>query len=90
MKAEFELTIDNNGRPCIKFVHHDKSSALEQKMLKIFIDGFKARGVVLTNPCGHISVGTNNSTETYQICIKDEIRPQQPAPSEEGAIQTRS
>lgn len=24
MKVEFELNLDSNGRPCIKFRHHDK------------------------------------------------------------------
>lgn len=37
MKAEFELSLDTNGKPMIKFMHSDKSESLEQKILKVFI-----------------------------------------------------
>ena len=50
MKVEFELNLDDNGRPCIKFRHHDKDNSLEQKSLKLFLDAVKELaeiGVVL-------------------------------------------
>lgn len=43
MKAEFELNLDSNGRPCIKFRHHDKDNSLEQKALKVFLDAEKVK-----------------------------------------------
>ena len=32
MKQEFELTLDNNGRPCISFKHDERAKDLEQKV----------------------------------------------------------
>ena len=36
MKAEFELNLDSNGRPCIKFRHYDKHGSLEQKAIDLY------------------------------------------------------
>jgi hypothetical protein len=69
MKAEFELNLDSNGRPCIKFKHHDKDNSLEQKALKVFLDGVKEKGCVLKNTSGYAEVGTINSWEHYEIQI---------------------
>ena len=67
--TEFELNIDKDGRPMIKFRHHDKSNSLEQKILGIFIEAVKEKGMILINPSG--SINTNgNSHENYEIHIK--------------------
>ena len=68
MKTEFELNLDSNGRPCIKFRHYDKSSALEQKALKVFIDAVKDKGMELRNISGHIDT-EGNSWENYEVQI---------------------
>lgn len=69
MKVEFELNLDANGRPCIKFRHHDKDNSLEQKALKVFLDGVKEKGCVLRNPRGYTETGTQKSWEDYEIQI---------------------
>ena len=69
MKAEFELNLDSNGRPCIKFRHHDKDNSLEQKALKVFLDSVKEKGCVLKNPSGYAEIGTGKSWENYEIQI---------------------
>ena len=69
MKVEFELNLDSDGRPCIKFKHHDKDSSLEQKALKIFINAVKEKGMCLKNPGGYIDTN-GNSWEKYEIQIK--------------------
>ena len=68
MKAEFELNLDSNGRPCIKFRHYDKDSSLEQKALKVFLDAVKEKGCQLRNPSGYIDAN-GNSWENYEIQI---------------------
>jgi hypothetical protein len=45
MKAEFELNIDQNGKPVIKFNHSDKDDSLEQKILGIFLQMCKQQGI---------------------------------------------
>lgn len=69
MKAEFELNLDSNGRPCIKFRHYDKHSSLEQKALKVFIDAVKEKGVELRNISGYIDT-EGNSWENYELQIR--------------------
>ena len=69
MKAEFELNLDSNGRPCIKFRHHDKDNSLEQKALKVFLDAVKEKGCVLKNPSGYTEIGIGKSWENYEIQI---------------------
>ncbi len=70
MKAEFEFTIDSEtGEPKIKFRHYDKSCDLEQKLLKVFIDRIKERGIELVNTSGYIEGGTSNSFENYELKI---------------------
>lgn len=71
MKVEFELNIDPNGKPCIRFRHHDKNHSLEQKSLKIFLDGVKEKGCILRNPTGYLKGGTCESWENYEIRIND-------------------
>jgi hypothetical protein len=73
MKAEFELNLDSNGRPCIKFRHHDKSSALEQKALGIFIEAIKKNGMKLCNPSGFIDT-EGHSWENYEIQIDSKLK----------------
>lgn len=70
MKAELELDLDSNGRPCIRIKHHDRSSNLEQKILGVFIKAAKEKGCVLKNTGGYLEVGTSNSWESYEIQIK--------------------
>ena len=69
MKTEFELNISSDGQPCIRFKHHDRSNSLEQKILKILIDGIKKNGAIIENPSGFLETGTDNSYEIYEIKI---------------------
>lgn len=68
MKVEFELNLDTNGKPCIKFRHYDKDKSLEQKALKIFIDAAKEKGIKLQSPSGYADTN-GNSWENYEIII---------------------
>lgn len=70
MRAEFELSINECGDPIIKFRHHDKSSAIEQLLLKVFVTGAKNKGIVLKNPSGYLKSGTTESWENYEIHLK--------------------
>jgi hypothetical protein len=72
MKAEFELNLDSNGRPCIKFRNYDKNNSLEQKALKIFIEDVKNKGMELKNPSGYCDTD-GNSWANYEIQIKQPI-----------------
>lgn len=47
MKATFELNLDTDGRPCIKFRHYDEDESLEQKALGIFLNAIEEKGVEL-------------------------------------------
>jgi hypothetical protein len=69
MKVEFELNLDDNGRPCIKFRHHDKDNSLEQKALKVFLDAVKEKGCELRNPTGYLCSSEGKSWENYEIQI---------------------
>jgi len=70
MVAQFELNLDSNGRPCIKFRHHDKDSSLEQKALKLFLDAVKEKGCNLTLTGGHSMPGDHSeSWDSYEIQI---------------------
>lgn len=69
MKAEFELNLDSNGRPCIKFRHHDKDNSLEQKALKVFLDAVKEKGCVLKKKSGYAEIGAGKSWDNYEIQI---------------------
>jgi len=72
MKVEFELTIDDTtGEPKIKFRHLDKSDALEQKLLNIFITRAKLRWIRLVNTGGFLECGTKNSHENYEIKLNE-------------------
>jgi hypothetical protein len=75
MKVEFELNLDSNGRPCIKFRHHDKDNSLEQKALKVFLDAVKEKGCELRNISGYLESGTSNSWENYEIQIANKAKP---------------
>ena len=70
MTVEFELTLNSNGSPCIIYKHHDRDNSLEQKVLKIFLDGALEKGIVLKSTSGYLECGTNNSWENYEITIK--------------------
>lgn len=67
MTAEFELSINNDGSPMIKFRHHDKDNSLEQKLLKVFIDKANKDGICLKPTGGYLETGTKNSWEDYII-----------------------
>ncbi len=71
MKAEFELNLDSNGKPCIKFRHHVKEKSLEQKALKIFLDAIKEKGCVLKQIGSHREVVPNIMWEDFEIQIKE-------------------
>ena len=69
MKVEFELTIDNDGLPCIQFRHYDQDNSLEQKTLNAFINAVKTKGCKLVNINGHLCSSRNESWENYEIQI---------------------
>lgn len=71
MKVEFELNLDANGSPCIKFRHYDKSNSLEQKLLKSFIDAVKSNGIILSNVSGYVDT-SGVSFDNYEIRIKND------------------
>lgn len=71
MKAEFVLSLDSHGRPCINFRHYDKSDSLEQIILREFIDGAVKNGLHLNNVSGFID-SNGNSWENYGIYIKSD------------------
>ena len=73
MKAEFNLNLDSNGIPCIKFRHHDKDNSLEQKALKVFLDAAKEKGCVLRNSSSYLESGTSNSWNNYEIQISNVV-----------------
>lgn len=69
MKVEFELNIDEKtGEPIIRFRHDERSDAMEQRLLKIFVEKAKKNGILLVNPNGQISSGS--AWENYEIKIK--------------------
>ncbi|HKL76214.1 MAG TPA: hypothetical protein VJ881_09125, partial [Halanaerobiales bacterium] len=70
MKAEFELSLDTNGKSMIKFMHSDKSESLEQKILKVFIEAAKEKGITLKKISGFATTG-GSSFDSYEIQIDD-------------------
>jgi len=66
MKAKFEINIDSDGSPVIRFRHYDKNSSLEQEMLKQFIALVKENGLELRNTSGFIDT-SGDSHENYII-----------------------
>ena len=70
MKVEFELTVNKKCEPIIRVKHYDRKTNLEQKLLGIFIQMAKERGIEIVNPNGMIEAGTDNSWEQYLIKIK--------------------
>ena len=71
MKAYFELTVDENtGEPIIKFRHYDKSTELEQKLLKVFLNKAIPKGLEIKRISGYLDCGTSNSWENYEIRTK--------------------
>lgn len=73
MKAEFELNVDGNGRPCIKFRHYNKDNSLEQNALKIFLDAVKEDGCELKNLGGYADTD-GNSWDNYEIQIRQQLK----------------
>ncbi len=69
MKTQFELKLDINGRPCIKFRHYDKESSLEQEVLKVFIEGANKKGIELIRSSSYRSTN-GDSWEGYEIKYK--------------------
>jgi len=69
MKVEFEFTLDSVGSPYIKFRHHDRDDSLEQKLLKVFLDGASKNGITLAYQSGYLECGTKNSWSNYEIKI---------------------
>lgn len=69
MKAEFELNIDKDGLPVIKFRHHDKDNSMEQNQLRRFVELAIEKGITLKNPSGYLEVGTDKSWENYEITL---------------------
>jgi len=67
MKAEFNLTVNSSGEPIIQFKHHDRSTDLEQKLLAVFIEKAKKKGIKLVHKSGYLAMGTNDSWEQFEI-----------------------
>ena len=65
-KVVFELTINKSGEPIITFRHYDKSSTTENKLLKLFIDKAKEKGMVISSPSGYANT-SGGSWEDYII-----------------------
>jgi hypothetical protein len=70
MKAEFELNLDKDGRPCIRIKHHDKNNSLDQQALKIFIISAIEKGIKLVPVNGCLNTSNGESWENYEIQIK--------------------
>jgi hypothetical protein len=70
MKAELELNLDKDGRPCIKIKHHDNDNSLEQQALKIFIISAIEKGIELVPVSGCLNTSSGESWENYEIQIK--------------------
>ena len=70
MRVEFELTLNNQGKPCIRIIHHDKDSSLEQLTLKLLLGEMYSNGITISNPSGCRKVGTDVSFEIYEISAK--------------------
>lgn len=66
MKAEFEINIDSDGVPIIRFRHYNKNSSVEQELLKQFVMLVKDNGMVLQNPSGYADT-EGNSHNNYII-----------------------
>jgi len=76
MKAEFELTVDEEtGEPKIVFLYHDRDKSIEQKLLGVFVRQVKENGIILENPSGYLEAGTSNSYERYEIKIRSHVQP---------------
>jgi hypothetical protein len=67
MTSKFELTIDKEGKPIIKFSHQDKNDSIEQKLLKVFIDNAFKNGISLRKVSGYTEIGGNVSFDNYEI-----------------------
>ncbi len=67
---KFELNLDKEGRPCIKFLYYDKEESLRQKILKGFIDSANKNGIELKciSRCKGVDM---HSFTTYEIQIKN-------------------
>jgi hypothetical protein len=76
MKAEIELTINESGEPIIQIRHHDRSDALEQKLLGVFLNraSGKMEGLELARTNGCLEAGTDNSFNNYEIRLKVECK----------------
>jgi len=74
MKTFFELNIDTDGCPCIKFRHYEKDNSLEQNLIKAFIYEAQTNGLYLRFSRGFMESGTDNSWSEYEITIKNRIR----------------
>jgi hypothetical protein len=71
MKAEFELSVDKDGKPCIRFKNHENNNSLDQKVLKNFIQGAKSNGIEINHKSGCLSPSENESWSLYEINIKN-------------------
>lgn len=69
MKVEFELTVNGDGDPIIKFRHHERIKCIEQDVLAVFVGKALKNGMRLSNPTGSLEVGTDNCWSEYHIEI---------------------
>lgn len=78
MKAEIELSVDEEGNPIIIFTHDEISKETEQKLIGVFTTRAKESGIKLINPRGTIGSDMNGkrfSSEYYEIVINDDVKP---------------
>lgn len=66
MKAEFELSLDDQGKPCIKFKNFEKDNSLDQTVLKSFVYFAMQKGINLVSPGGYLNTN-GDSFENYEI-----------------------
>ena len=71
MKATFELSVNKDGNPVIKFSHHDKDSSLDQKMLNVFINKAFKNGIRINKVGGYCEIGSSVSFDKYEIVVND-------------------
>lgn len=68
-----ELTIDEkSGRPIITIRHYYKESSLKSKLLNVFLENAKTKGIRLQYQGGVASTESENCFENFEIQIIEE------------------
>jgi hypothetical protein len=67
--VDIYLSLDKDGRPCIKFKYLEESNSLDQVVLGQFIKGAQEHGIKLSFMGGECGLSVD-STWDYEIQIK--------------------